>query len=344
LRIDVATESVNTIKEVFDTLKSSVADLYGSVDAVVQASVLESGRFIDQALAIAQSTGYLPESKTLSEAIESAKKGLETQTYTSAFEQQRDRLVLAGKLDKLRGFADSQLTEAEKMLQVAKDQLDKLDQQIELAKSQLDTMRGVDTSIKSMAEALANFSIAAQAEKAVTSSAGGAARVAMSETPFNGVDVSKLASSGTVAEKVDFYRAARASGYEDSQIREAVEARVGSQTNNDWNYLRLASTGVIPGYAMGGMHSGGLRIVGEEGYELEATGPARYYSHSKTKDLLSGSGSSSEKESPATATEIRALRAEFRAQMRAMIQSQKTLTKLAERWDVEGLPAERVVN
>jgi hypothetical protein len=100
----------------------------------------------------------------------------------------------------------------------------------------------------------------------------------------------------------------------------------------------------IHGFAKGGMHSGGLRIVGEEGYELEATGPARYYSHSKTKDLLSGSGSSSEKESPATATEVRALRAEFRAQMRAMIQSQKTLTKLAERWDVEGLPAERVVN
>lgn len=42
----------------------------------------------------------------------------------------------------------------------------------------------------------------------------------------------------------------------------------------------------ISGYAKGGFHPGGLRIVGENGPELEATGPARYFSASKTRDML----------------------------------------------------------
>lgn len=44
----------------------------------------------------------------------------------------------------------------------------------------------------------------------------------------------------------------------------------------------------IPGFATGGYHKGGLRIVGENGPEIEATGPARYFSASKTRDMMGG--------------------------------------------------------
>lgn len=47
----------------------------------------------------------------------------------------------------------------------------------------------------------------------------------------------------------------------------------------------------LPGFASGGDHSGGLRIVGERGPELEATGPARYWSASETGQLLNKAGS-----------------------------------------------------
>jgi hypothetical protein len=47
---------------------------------------------------------------------------------------------------------------------------------------------------------------------------------------------------------------------------------------------------VIPGFATGGIHSGGLRIVGERGPELEATGPARIFNASQTQRMLSGGG------------------------------------------------------
>jgi len=43
----------------------------------------------------------------------------------------------------------------------------------------------------------------------------------------------------------------------------------------------------LPGFEGGGDHPGGLRVVGEAGWEVEATGPARYYTHQQTRDLMS---------------------------------------------------------
>lgn len=44
----------------------------------------------------------------------------------------------------------------------------------------------------------------------------------------------------------------------------------------------------IPKFAEGGHHSGGLRLVGERGAELEVTGPARYWNAQQTSQMLSG--------------------------------------------------------
>lgn len=43
-----------------------------------------------------------------------------------------------------------------------------------------------------------------------------------------------------------------------------------------------------PAFASGGMHRGGLRIVGERGPELEATGPARIWTADQTRSMLAG--------------------------------------------------------
>ena len=42
----------------------------------------------------------------------------------------------------------------------------------------------------------------------------------------------------------------------------------------------------IPGYATGGFHMGGLRIVGENGPELESTGPSRIWNAHQTRSML----------------------------------------------------------
>ncbi len=54
----------------------------------------------------------------------------------------------------------------------------------------------------------------------------------------------------------------------------------------DW-LTQLAHDRRIPQFERGGQHSGGARIVGERGIELEVTGPARYWTHNETRDILS---------------------------------------------------------
>jgi tape measure domain-containing protein len=53
-----------------------------------------------------------------------------------------------------------------------------------------------------------------------------------------------------------------------------------------------APVGPMPQFAAGGMHTGGLRLVGERGPEIEATGPSRIWSADQTRDFLSGGGGS----------------------------------------------------
>jgi hypothetical protein len=73
---------------------------------------------------------------------------------------------------------------------------------------------------------------------------------------------------------------------------------------------RVASTG-IPGFAAGGDHMGGLRIVGEREPELEVTGPARIYNGRQMRDLLRG-------DDDGVVAELRALRAQLDDHQRAL--------------------------
>jgi len=51
----------------------------------------------------------------------------------------------------------------------------------------------------------------------------------------------------------------------------------------------MAKYGVkVPGFAAGGFHAGGLRIVGENGPELEATGSARIYNLEQMRAMVGG--------------------------------------------------------
>lgn len=81
-------------------------------------------------------------------------------------------------------------------------------------------------------------------------------------------------------------------GVEVADSRLAADRLVAGTYNSlDSTIQALKPYGIaIPGFAGGGFHEGGLRFVGERGMELEATGPARYWSASQTSELLSGNG------------------------------------------------------
>jgi hypothetical protein len=94
-----------------------------------------------------------------------------------------------------------------------------------------------------------------------------------------------------------------------------------------------------PNFANGGVHRGGLRLVGESGPELEVTGPSNIFSHGDTMAMLSN------KPMVAELRELRQEVARMRDEQRQLgIQTANSTDRsyrLLRSWDVVGLPEER---
>lgn len=87
----------------------------------------------------------------------------------------------------------------------------------------------------------------------------------------------------------------------------------------------------VPGYASGGYHAGGLRIVGENGPELEATGPARIYTASQTQSMLSGGAQNTARLEALVeklTQEVEMLRSEVRADVQHNAKTARILSRI----------------
>lgn len=100
-------------------------------------------------------------------------------------------------------------------------------------------------------------------------------------------------------------------------VEEAVKLQAASASDivriQAWLVSSLTETSAVlgtevPAFASGGLHAGGVRIVGENGPELEVTGPSRIYNAAQTANILSGSSDNS-----TLVEEVQMLRAEVRA-------------------------------
>jgi hypothetical protein len=92
-------------------------------------------------------------------------------------------------------------------------------------------------------------------------------------------------------------------------------------------------------FALGGYHSGGVRMVGERGPELEMTGPSRVMSNNDTRKML---------QNPDLVEAVKSMKqeiSELRNEQRQLGINNNKYTKrtydLYRQWDTEGLPAER---
>lgn len=81
-----------------------------------------------------------------------------------------------------------------------------------------------------------------------------------------------------------------------------------SYLSNHPEFDSAALLAAAPQFAAGGTHFGGLRIVGENGPELEATGPSRIYNFEQTRQMLNGGDNAeTNKLLKEVVTELRAL-------------------------------------
>jgi hypothetical protein len=87
-------------------------------------------------------------------------------------------------------------------------------------------------------------------------------------------------------------------------------------------------------FATGGSFGGGWRVVGEQGPELEYTGPSNILSNPKSKALV---------DNVVLISEVRKLREEMRQGNFQIAKNTGKLVRINDRWDSDGLPAERTI-
>jgi tape measure domain-containing protein len=334
LSAQLGEEQIRSIQSVFEVLNNAILDLTGGGFTAITGQA-----FIQQALLAAQNTGYLPDPNELSRAISAARGGL-TSGAGSAFEARREQALLVARLTQLRGFAEDQLSTEEQTLRGINLQIAQLDAQLSAAQEQVNVLRGIDTGIKDIPTAIAVLQTSISNELAALRALQ--AQQPKIETPvipspgFVGPTSFPVPSSG-----FPVLTPTLRPGFGEQQMgppaptfgpNSITLGGAAAQTSSGVVTLNLSAFGPGRGFAAGGLHSGGIRMVGERGPELEMTGPARYMSNANLASLMGNNNNE----------EVKQLREENKIQLRAMVSLQNRMTKIVEQWNNDGLPNERV--
>ncbi|MBU0749154.1 MAG: phage tail length tape measure family protein [Gammaproteobacteria bacterium] len=147
-------ETADSLDGLVTMLRDHVRSLRGEVAATAAMQAQQGNAFINQALAAARSGGVLPDQNALDEAVVAARAGLDERNYATVEEWERDRLVLANKLEDLEGMGAEQLTTAERMLKAFDRELEILDEQLDTYKQLVDAAKGNVEATLTVAEAV----------------------------------------------------------------------------------------------------------------------------------------------------------------------------------------------
>lgn len=310
---------------------------------------------ISAAIASAEAGKGFGNEDALNRALDIVAKPSE-KLFGNFLDYQRDFALTTNDIAHLSDLASRDLSRSTSQLDVMKSQLDltkrtydeeikRFDKIVSDAKAQVDAINGTTLAVTSVAGAIGGlndailkmasvFSKEGSFVPGIYSSAGGAKVQIMSEQGAALNDPSNIVTGKTgitktvgeiqswVSDQISndntkaVYDAAVANGISAASLDAIMGATEG--TANAW-----AAANNLPKFAAGGDHLGGLRIVGENGPELEATGPARIFNANQTRDLLSGGGNAE------LVAELRALRAAFDRQQEIIEKQQEALNKIA---------------
>ena len=174
--------------------------------------------------------------------------------FGSFVEYQRDFFRTASVISSLETKADRQLSADQRAAMGIETQISQLNALIGQYDTQISATMSVEQAVRAVESA-----ISALETPGVSAAAGGG-------------------STDTTATREAAYLAANA------DVAAAVAA--GMFSSGAEHFALHGQFEDRPAFANGGMHSGGLRLVGERGPELEATGPARIYSARQTKEMM----------------------------------------------------------
>ncbi|KRB73440.1 hypothetical protein [Noviherbaspirillum sp. Root189] len=294
--VEPLTKTIDKLKGLSSVLNSaldrrSLSSQFGSDQAAARAQIAT-------ALAIARAGGVLPDADSLSQVLEVIAQPSE-QLYATFQEYQRQYIKDSNNIRELAELTDGQLSIEERTLASLEQQhvadMKYYDDMLAFEKAKIDALNGIDTSVQSLSTALAAYGAAIAAAKAVSPTAPGSG-IGANSGAFGGAGYGSGAGYGTgtqggtaqlsavealYAKYSDFsYLTAEGGAFWADQFNQGKSIADIEQSFQD-------SVKAVRGYASGGFHPGGLRLVGENGPELEVTGPSAILSNSMTNDLFS---------------------------------------------------------
>jgi len=171
-------ERIAAEKKIVDKHQELSKSLRGTLDSMIEPTQLLGNRQgaqaqIQAALAIAKAGGTLPEAETLKKALSIVSKE-SSELYATQQDYLRDFYTTQNDIAALADITDSTLSIEEKSLKLLEEEGKRLDSILTSAQQQIDVLKGIDTSVLSVADAIAalGLSIASAKGNAVVASAG----------------------------------------------------------------------------------------------------------------------------------------------------------------------------
>lgn len=316
-RVSVVQETINAIASSVGVLKSAAEELYGTVDSTAQLAAARGMVYIEQALDGVRAGRKLSEYTDIGGAVQATRAGLASGVYATDFERRRDALVWAGKFSELGELGESQLSIEERSLKALQAQIEGLDTLNKRAEELVNGTVELTETVQAYFERLiAGLFKSDDSTKpgggkgggVVPSWGSGGGGFATVDSKYK--KPTAILSGGTVLyENANSEQEKKLDGlsgifhsYDGTGdfvgLSNAIRNAGGTASDLAFLYgfsesdvLAAMDRNGIPRFEDGGLHAGGLRLVGERGWEIEATGPARYWNQEQLGRVMAGSGS-----------------------------------------------------
>ncbi|MGB2063658.1 MAG: hypothetical protein ACPHUL_00795 [Marinomonas gallaica] len=303
---DAIRESLETASESISELESVAKSLKDAIDDTVELSVSQQMNQLAAArnqIAMLADSGIIPDSDTLDRLLGTVTAD-NAKYYETAADYYRDQGRTANDIAFLSELADDQLTEAERSIKLQEQQLEALekqyntdvlalDAQLNAYRDQLDALNGINVSVLSVADAVAQMDsslatlASAQTKEAAdgvnTGVGGSGTQGGVAPGIDDSVDSSENSYSSfsdDVLNAAKIYRDFENTNYVSEGLSSALKTlqNSGIDTIDELNdaYAEL------PAFASGGTHTGGLALVGEYGPEIANMPAGTHISNANT--------------------------------------------------------------
>lgn len=306
--IDIINKSVDSLGDLNRALSTTLGNIFGA-GGLSHTTYTQAQAGLLGALD-ASRAGNMPTATSLAPYLEVVGKN-SASLYSTLADFEYDQKVTGNIINDLLSVTDSALTVEEQMLGTLEDdlkfardsyelQIQSLDAQMEYWQTEVDTLMGIDNSVLSVADAIARFEAVLIGDDPNAVGGGGlgfdlaqvsqtlGANIATAEAAPGGAGFSDESVSAWLTANSESSVTEIANAMRDHGVGYDQMARVTGMSSSEIERLYLDWVGV-PAFANGGVHSGGVRLVGERGPELEITGPSRILNNSQTSNLLDNS-------------------------------------------------------